>query len=110
MAASLILLQVLPEKVKYSKILVVGAGGIGCELIKNLVMTGFNNIELVSIDLSSLKISLFFVKNRKNLLSDEELTMLIIYFRTHFSQKSRGRYSDGSIVAMLTLSRHVSHA
>ena len=30
-----------------SKILMIGAGGIGCELLKTLVMTGFNNIELV---------------------------------------------------------------
>jgi len=28
------------------KILVVGAGGIGCELVKNLVLTGFDNITM----------------------------------------------------------------
>ena len=32
-----------------SKILVVGAGGIGCELLKNLVLTGFKDIEVVSM-------------------------------------------------------------
>ena len=30
------------------KLLVVGAGGIGCELLKNLVLTGFSQIEVVS--------------------------------------------------------------
>lgn len=31
-----------------SKLLVVGAGGIGCEILKNLVMCGFKDIEIVS--------------------------------------------------------------
>ena len=35
-------------KVNTAKILVVGAGGIGCELLKNLVLTGFKDITVVS--------------------------------------------------------------
>lgn len=38
----------LSELILNSKILVVGAGGIGCELLKNLVLSGFSDIELVS--------------------------------------------------------------
>ena len=39
----------LRESVASSRLLVVGAGGIGCELIKNLVLTGFKNLVIVSI-------------------------------------------------------------
>lgn len=38
-------------------LLMVGAGGIGCELLKNLVLTGFGEIHIVdldTIDLSNL--------------------------------------------------------
>lgn len=39
----------LQDKVNNCKVLVVGAGGIGCEVLKNLVMSGFGDIEIVSI-------------------------------------------------------------
>lgn len=38
----------LQQKIIGSKILVVGAGGIGCEVLKNLVMSSFSDIEIVS--------------------------------------------------------------
>ena len=40
----------LCTKLNASKILVVGAGGIGCELLKNLVLSGFLHIEIVDLD------------------------------------------------------------
>ena len=38
----------LAEVVHKSRVFVVGTGGIGCELVKNLVLTGFQDIVMVS--------------------------------------------------------------
>jgi len=47
----------LSQRILTAKVLVVGAGGIGCELVKVLSMTGFTKlavIDLDTIDISNL--------------------------------------------------------
>ncbi|RDL37331.1 Uncharacterized protein BP5553_04764 [Venustampulla echinocandica] len=64
--------------VKEARILMVGAGGIGCELLKNLVLTGFGEIHIVdldTIDLSNLNRQFLFrhehIKKSKALVAKE---------------------------------------
>jgi len=40
----------LQNLIKESKVLLVGAGGIGCEVLKNLVLTGFGEVEVIDLD------------------------------------------------------------
>jgi ubiquitin-like 1-activating enzyme E1 B len=55
----------LTKSITDSKILMVGAGGIGCELLKNIVLTGFKDIEIIdldTIDVSNLNRQFLFQK------------------------------------------------
>lgn len=38
------------EKIRKSKVLIIGAGGIGCELLKNLAYSGVPYAELIDLD------------------------------------------------------------
>ena len=56
---------------KYAKVLVVGADGLGYELLKDLAQSGFQNLKVINIDRVEVinlrkkkyQVSVFFLKN-----------------------------------------------
>lgn len=92
----------LQELVKKSKVLVVGAGGIGCEVLKNLVLSGFTEIEIVSC-FSSFNSSftnslLFLIQIDLDTIDLSNLNRQFLFHREHVG-KSKARVARESALS-----------
>ncbi|CAI2298661.1 unnamed protein product [Caenorhabditis sp. 36 PRJEB53466] len=71
------------EIIKTIQVLVVGAGGIGCELLKNLAATGFRKVHVIdldTIDISNLNRQFLFRKEHVSSSKAEIATKVVKQF------------------------------
>ncbi|GAB2225124.1 hypothetical protein Droror1_Dr00005912 [Drosera rotundifolia] len=74
--------------IKGSKVLMVGAGGIGCELLKTLVLSGFQDIHIIDLDtieVSNLNRQFLFRKSHVGLSKAKVARDAVLKFRPHIS-------------------------
>ncbi|KAL9274726.1 SUMO-activating enzyme subunit 2-like protein [Drosera capensis] len=74
--------------VKGAKVLMVGAGGIGCELLKTLALSGFQDIHIIDLDtieVSNLNRQFLFRKSHVGLSKAKVARDAVLEFRPHIS-------------------------
>lgn len=80
----------LRHKIENCKVLLVGAGGIGCEVLKNLTLTGFKNVDAIdldTIDVSNLNRQFLF--NKSN-VGQSKAEVAINIARQEYAQTQEG--------------------
>ncbi len=92
----------------------VGAGGIGCELLKNLVLTGFGEVHIVdldTIDLSNLNRQFLFrqehLKKSKALVGFYTVKLGYNYSFFHFRSQRRAQ-RNSTLTSSLKLTTPIS--
>ncbi|XP_038900316.1 SUMO-activating enzyme subunit 2 [Benincasa hispida] len=74
--------------IKGAKVLMVGAGGIGCELLKTLALSGFQDIHIIDMDtieVSNLNRQFLFRKSHVGLSKAKVARDAVLRFRPHVS-------------------------
>ncbi|KAG0483424.1 hypothetical protein HPP92_011508 [Vanilla planifolia] len=79
------------EAVKAAKVLMVGAGGIGCELLKTLALSGFEDIHIIDMDtieVSNLNRQFLFRQSHVGQSKAKVARDAVLKFRPHISVKA----------------------